>query len=375
VDADTREIDPRTLFTPDSHRLALDPDVTIVRGGRGAGKTVWFKALQDDALRELASREYRLDRLNNIEPLPGFGSSRTDAYPSQRVLEHLINQSIKPTDIWMSVALTALKAKEISALHTWEQRIEWLKNNPERAEEELIAADREAGRSNTTKLILFDALERLHSDRRYADVLVNGILRLSLDLRTSTRNIRTKIFIRHDMLSENQLNFPDASKLSANQTDLTWSATSLYGLLFHHLGNADSAHSTTFHKNTKWVSGGGQRHEIPPSLSGGQHKQRETFVEIAGPYMGTDHRKGHTYTWLPNHLADGNDQVSPRSFLSALFTAADNTETRYSDHKFSLHWDRASCVANQGSRNWRIYTMGADSSFTTERTSGPNRGG
>ena len=63
VDADTNPIDPRTLFTPPGHRLSLDPDVTVVKGGRGVGKSVWFKALQEDALRELATQEYRLPAL------------------------------------------------------------------------------------------------------------------------------------------------------------------------------------------------------------------------------------------------------------------------------------------------------------------------
>ena len=51
-DADTIEPDLRTLFTPDSHRLALEPDTTVVRGARGVGKTVWFKAIQDPLLRQ-----------------------------------------------------------------------------------------------------------------------------------------------------------------------------------------------------------------------------------------------------------------------------------------------------------------------------------
>ena len=41
--------------------------------------------------------------------------------------------------------------------------------------------------------------------------------------------------------------------------------------------------------------------------------------------MGKDHRRGLPYTWLPNHLADALDEVSPRSFLAALRVAADDS--------------------------------------------------
>src|SRR5262249_5946505 len=95
-DADTIEPDPRTLFTPGSHRRALDPDVTIVRGGRGVGKTVWFKALQSGPLRELSAAEYQLDRLRRIEPLPGYGSRHDRRYPTQRGTEGLPRTSTAP---------------------------------------------------------------------------------------------------------------------------------------------------------------------------------------------------------------------------------------------------------------------------------------
>lgn len=339
VDADTIEPALRTLFTPDGHRNALDPDVTVVRGGRGVGKTVWFKALQNNTLRGLAAEHYRLERLTRIEPLPGFGSERTSQYPSQRVLEHLINNNAEPKDIWTAVALVAFGVKEVKEQDSWQARVQWLQSHPEEAEQALITADDEARDRGITKLLLFDALDRLHSKRVYTDALVRGILQLALDLRTSTRRLRAKVFIRPDMFSEAQLNFSDASKLTANAADLTWSPTSLYGLLFHHLGNADSSHAKEFRNETGWTVSHQGIDVAPRSLFGDRSRQQELFTQLAGRYMGTDHRKGYTYTWLPNHLTDGKGQVSPRSFLSALLTATKNTETDFPSSKSALHWD------------------------------------
>lgn len=38
------------------------------------------------------------------------------------------------------------------------------------------------------------------------------------------------------------------------------------------------------------------------------------------------HKRGKPYTWLVNHLQDGRNQVSPRSFLSAIGEAGTRTE-------------------------------------------------
>ena len=55
--------------------------------------------------------------------------------------------------------------------------------------------------------------------------------------------------------------------------------------------------------------------------------------------MGTDHRRGFPYTWIPNHLADTEGRVSPRSFLAALRTAAEDTGNERPDHQYALHYD------------------------------------
>ncbi|MCP2164559.1 hypothetical protein [Goodfellowiella coeruleoviolacea] len=340
-DADTSfEPKPESLFTPEGHRIALDPDVTVVRGARGVGKTVWFKALQDETLRRLAADEYQFKRLNKIKALPGYGLNlNPESYPSQRVLNSLLAASCQPEDIWTTVVLNALGAEPVRSMGSWDARVAWLRDNPEAVDQALSRANQQAAEEGVTKLLLFDALERLHPERRQADRLVVGILKLALELRTTTSHLRAKVFIRHDMFDDALLNFPDASKLSANATSLTWSPTNLYGLLFNVLGN--SAHPSAEHFRS---STGRWRHDLgryvpPREIVGDQDEQKKLISQIAGPYMGKDHRKGHTYTWLPNHLADGQGQVSPRSFLIALSAATEETGDRFAHHEFALHWD------------------------------------
>ena len=120
TDADTVDPEPRTLFTPDSHRLALDPDVTVVRGARGVGKTVWFKALQDGKLRALAANDYQLARLKSVETLAGYGTElRPDSYPGPASLGRMLEDGTAPYDIWMTVLLRALGTPRIQQPLSW----------------------------------------------------------------------------------------------------------------------------------------------------------------------------------------------------------------------------------------------------------------
>lgn len=355
VDADTAAPDFVSLFTPDSHRLALDPDVTLVRGARGVGKTVWFKALQDDTLRLLAADAYNLSALRSVRALSAYGSERNpESYPGPAVLRRLLNDGAEPRSIWTAVALNGLGEPEVLRLGSWAERVKWVADSPEKLELALATADRRAGDERQTTLFLFDALDRLHENRQQADRLVSGILHVALDLRLSTRHLRAKIFIRPDMLENSSLQFADASKLVANAADLAWSETNLYGLFFHYMGNAQIAEAVRFRATTSppdWRAlGDGRRHVPPDSLTSDKLRQREILTEIAGPYMGMNHRKGHTYSWLPNHLMDGAELVSPRSFLSALSTAAEISNSNYGGHDRALHYDAIRAGVQAASR-------------------------
>ncbi|MFF4411496.1 hypothetical protein ACFYY8_03145 [Streptosporangium sp. NPDC001559] len=338
-DADTIEPTVSTLFTPAGHRRALDVDTTVVRGGRGAGKTFWFRSLRDDRLRAVAASEYLIDRLARVRVDAGYGATiDSDRYPGPGELHHLVDRDVAAQDVWNTVLLAALGVPDLKSVLSWEERIRWVREHPMARDRVIADADRQARADGTLRMILFDALEHLHRDRRHADQLVAGILQLALEVRLRTQNIRFKVFIRPDMLDGALLSFPDASKLTSNAANLTWSPPNLYGLLFHHLGNVATTEAERFRASVPgWTEPTPGRHLPPPSLLGDEDQQAALFTAIAGPYMGANFRKGHTYTWLPNHLMDGAEQVSPRSFLNALAKAVEETEARYATHPYAIH--------------------------------------
>lgn len=356
LDADTDNPDLRRLFTPSSHRLALDPDVTVVRGARGTGKTYWAKALTDPELREVAARSYMMPRLRRVRVTTAFrtGGNSETPYPGKRKIARLLREVTGP-DVceffWYAVVMMALGVPEIASIPDWADRIRWAEENEDAYEDALRKADREARDSGETRVLLFDALDHLHADRTTADRLVSALFQVALELRLTTGALRAKIFVRPDMYDSAPKHFPDASKLGANAADLTWSRENLYGLLFHRLGNHPGAEAEKFRAQYgEWSVQGEGRFVAPVDLVADEKCQERAFVALAGPYMGTDRRKGHTFTWVPNHLQDGKGRVSPRTWLLTLRTAAGLTAERYATQPHPLHYEAIRESLHEASR-------------------------
>lgn len=327
---------PAELFTPNGHRDALDPDVTLVRGGRGVGKTFWYLALQEEGLRYLAARQYRLSALERLAVHPGYGTAlRPLDYPGPAAIAGLLD-SFDPLILWQAVCLHALDPDPPVAAPDWHALVAQLVAEPTRFETRLAAAD--AGAGEATHLIVFDALDRLNADRGRTDALVAGLLQVALELRTRTRRIRAKVFARPDLLPAT-LAFADASKLTANAVELRWSPTNLYGLLFTLVANAEHPDAPELR------AGSGDWTDIAsnvwrnPELAGDSERQRRLWNQLASTNMGANARRGRSYEWLPAHLADGLRQTSPRSFLAAVRKAAEHTAGERSAFDLALHWE------------------------------------
>lgn len=150
---------------------------------------------------------------------------------------------------------------------------------------------------------------------------------LLLDLRVY-RSIRAKAFVRTDVLSDPKvLAFPDSSKLRTAAVELTWSRKDLYGVLWQYLANgqADSAAFRSLHRGWERYTGAFEMWQVPIPLRENEEDQAAPWHKLAGSWMGANERKGDTYTWLTNHLADALGRVSPRSFLTAVRVAAEKT--------------------------------------------------
>lgn len=347
------QLSPALTYVPPSHAKALDPDACIVEGIRGAGKSFWWAALLSDVHRDFIEASFPEAHINSSTIIhQGFGdaSGSLDA-PSKDVLAKLIGEFNSPRAIWRAVVAHKLsfpvpypqQAKDGAGI--WATRTAWVMENPESFDELLVAADVALRLSNKSALILFDALDRLAETWQAIRPLARGLLQVAQDMR-ATRNIRLKIFVRPDMLEDKAIvAFPDASKLLARRANLNWRKVDLYALFFQCVANA-LVGGDTFRELTsatlrlEWKQAG-DLWLIPKELCSDESLQETLFETLAGKAMSaspTGLKRGKPYKWVVNHLQDGRDQVSPRSFCEALRQAAEQSMVDFEAFELPLHF-------------------------------------
>lgn len=322
------DVEARFHYVPELHARALSRDVAIVRGIRGAGKTLWWKALQDEGLRQrVIDKMDALRYLADAKIITCFGAGGSDLYPSGRTISHLLEQGNAADDIWRAIVLwgAASDALPRYGADDWSKRVAWVAKEVEKSEGLLHRVNDELESQRKDLLLLFDGLDR--AGRTWPDVrrMLRGLFEVLVELRELKR-IRGKAFIRPEMLDTPEVtSFQDASKLLNDAVDLEWRPADLYGLLWQYLSNADQG--SVFREGCKRFSVVWEQVSgvwiVPDRMRRDPKLQEQILTSISGIYMGSDHRRGKVYTWLPNHLGDALRQVSPRSFLVALRRAAD----------------------------------------------------
>ncbi|WP_455928707.1 hypothetical protein [Pseudomonas fluorescens] len=311
------------IYTPKTHRDALDIDRPLIVGNRGTGKSVWSGALADKMTRTAIASQYQYPELNNTEVVLGFhesaGKVGGDIAPSARTLSALLKSGAEPEVIWTAVLLQAVSSITKSRLpKSLADLVSWIEKNPEKCEERLRKADDHFTRSGKKFLLVFDALDRLGSSWHDIRPLTNGVLRLTLGMQ-GFESMRAKVFMRTDQFKDNIIfNFPDASKVKAARVDLSWHSTELYGLLFKLLIKNKKSFPVLDRLYRELTTKSIRAYTDIST----PEEQKPIFNSIAGEYMGSDHRRGRTYTWIIDHLADAFRETTPRSFLVTLQRAA-----------------------------------------------------
>lgn len=324
--------DAGTLYVPPSHLKALRLDAHVVVGGRGVGKSFWTAVLQSDSLRRLLGSV--ASELDDVSVRIGFANKGDiDSYPDADVFAPFIEQGGDPYDLWRAVIMrwVAKKSGQEIPCESWPATVAWLKSDPETAAR-LMQKPR-----NWRGLILFDALDRTSNVWQRMDDIVRGLLRAALWLKGFT-GLYAKVFLREDQAERTIFNFPDASKLAATKAELTWARHDLHGLLWQRLINAPSAHGERMRAICPHSEQAGIW-RVADEMKAESEAQRKAFERLAGPWMGRDRRRGVPYTWSVSHLSDGQGRTSPRSFLSAIRQAAEDSSERYPDHAYALHYE------------------------------------
>jgi hypothetical protein len=312
---------PSTIFAPLLHANALDPQRALVIGNRGVGKSFWSSVLTHQKTREAVAPSYPRLPLKRIQAVLGFhedaGKDEGPA-PSPDVLKSLYVAGHQPEAIWRGVLLKGLRSElSLDLPDTLREIIAWNAADVERSELVLRNADRTFLDDRRIFLVVFDALDRLGRDWDFIKPLTQGVLRLALEMR-GFRAMKAKVFMRIDQSKDDSLfRFADASKLRSDAVSLVWRREELFGLLYKYISG-----DATVRPSLLRLAGSEDDDSVADQLLGDEKLQEQLFHRLAGEYMGAGPKRGRTYTWIYDHLADTFGETSPRSFITAIQKSA-----------------------------------------------------
>lgn len=322
----------RDVFAPTAHSKALDPATTLVLGARGAGKSFWASVLYNKDTRKLAADLYPRLGLDKLQVQIGYGGVAS-AGVSKAMIDQLVPRGEERAEadrFWQAViAGVALSVTEPGQKHTPTGMLDRFAD-PEDWAEAMAEVDDVLTDRGETLLIVFDALDAISEDWGRLSALIDALMRAVWELR-GFNAIRAKLFMRPDQLSELTLRFVELPKLRSGAAKLGWRQADLYGLMFARLAFDEDAREA-FARFVKSCGLG-----APPErqeglrtwkLSNDETEQQKLFESMAGNFMGAGPRKGKTFDWPYNHLADGLGDVTPRSFLILMQNAAERSQSR-----------------------------------------------
>lgn len=323
------------IFAPEHHIGALDPNTTIVLGSRGAGKSFWAGVLANEDTRVVARKIYPSLRLDLVRVELGFTGQGGDSSVSRETIDAQVplgDERIRGALLWRCVILRAVqmavdpnqpKPRIGAMMQTFADPEDW--------EDAMSQADHMLASKGLQVVVLFDALDAMAEDWNRLRDLTDALLSVAWSIR-GYRATRAKLFLRPDQIRDIGLRFVELPKMIAGATRIFWRPTDLYGMLFARLAlNKHPAQRRAFIDLLTQVG-----MPLPPTtperfrrstLAFSSRAQAFVFTFMAGRFMGRSNKKGRTYDWPINHLADGHGEVTPRSFLTLMIRAAKATSS------------------------------------------------
>lgn len=338
AEGEDRALFPRTYYPVSEHLRAFDPDVVLVVGPRGAGKTELFRAVIDIGL--LPTIAPRITSLR-LPPLDPRRTRWTAAYPIGPGFPNTLGlkQFIKadraittPVEFWFAYLVRVL-ADQLENT----KGLAGLLRPPGAEASAVIKAFRGAGNAPLVALDQFDALlskEDRHvfvaydeldtlggGDWETVNVAVRGLVSFWSNHTRRWRRLRAKIFLRTDLYDRaSTAGGADLAKLAANRAEISWSNRNLYAMLIKRIANADDTlleyASSKIPFETDTTLGSIPKLDRPDDA-------RPLIEAMIGPYMGANERKGLTFRWLLDHIRDGRSQALPRPLVRLIEAAAE----------------------------------------------------
>ncbi len=339
AEAETRELFARRLYPVSEHLRALDPNVVLVVGPRGSGKSALFQAFFSEdravanAVAEWRPRAPMLEAQAATSEWRGAYPAGTD-FPDTQALAKWTDSDETAKKIWHVMlvrqladrfepgqreALRTVLSPPAVAVGDLLRAYDMPETSPTAALDEL---EERLRREDSRIYVGYDELDTLGGfDWAVMARMVRGLVAFWSDYSRRWRRIRAKVFLRSDLFRRHAgMGTADFAKLAANRAELAWSDAALLAMLVKRIANTSSGlaaycRSARIRFDEHGVLG--LIPEIREARSGHPLLER-----LSGEFMGADKKKGFVRNWVLAHLRDGNDRVSPRTLVRLIEQAA-----------------------------------------------------
>lgn len=301
-------------YFPPYFARALEPDVSLVTGIRGSGKSELCRMVH-----------LRFD--SSAPPKRSAGG-----LPDKDTLGKLLQSpDCNPRLIWKTVLLSQLDCPPLLTLPSWQGKYTWVQEHPEEVAGYLGARNLEFRQQPGAFVLAIDHFELLADTPSDRARLVRGVLELMLELRTFSK-LRVKAFVNSDLLAQPGVaDFPGAARVLGAQVELKWQPADLYGLLYAKLGGAATDLEARLHFQALSAAGWFSPPTLPPYWLGPGPAMDPGWQQALFGYL---HQGGLSYASyvgfhkLPQDLTDSLGRLSPRTFLAAVRFAAEDSAQR-----------------------------------------------
>ncbi len=358
-ESDNENLFLKNFLPVDRYRNTLDIDTFLILGGRGVGKTEFFRLLGSPNGRKALVKNLKIKYLPPLEKtiwIAGYGRTKTREknFPAPKATEDYMKDKDRSDwrIFWIGLVLGVIfqQEKELSN-HNWAQEIpeeirdcltnrlsllsRWFpdaRHNFESINYALDKLDEELLADDRWLFITYDELDRIVPSYLKLRDPIAELLAFWLDRWRRWERIRPKIFLRTDLFRQKFLGFPDASKLRGHQITLEWKTPLLYQLLVKRLANSGEEMNDYLQIVPDLIPSNSKKDEILGILPASDESRFELLMEkIVGVFMGENPRKGYTYNWIPNHLQDAKRSIAPRSFLKLFSLAAERRLEKFDE--------------------------------------------
>jgi hypothetical protein len=326
------------------HLRAFSPEVTLIVGERGSGKSELFGAAMRFELLSVAAKYASGVRLPPLEAartkwLAAYpiGSKFPDPQGQHRFLNSNQRTSRDAQQLWFaylvrllqpeldaeaSETLPALFAPQGGDAEAVVNAFNQAGQSPllalDRLDERLFKEDRRI-------FVGYDELDTLGDyDWQTMGTAISGLISFWASYARRWRRLRAKIFMRTDLFRRNTSSLSaDLPKLAANRVEVSWSDRNLYGMLIKRIANSSLALQEYCASSRVGFKGHDTVLGWIPDIATAEDA-KPLVQRMIGPYMGANQNKGLTFNWLLDHIRDGQDKAYPRALVRLIEQAAVN---------------------------------------------------